>query len=234
MEALTNWIANNPVITTWITAISLLGVIITVIAFILQVKDKGRKAICYTITSTILVDNEVSQINGIKILFHDKKVNTVVISNIKLWNGGNEILEELDFYPENELKIVVPESERILAAMLIEETDDTCKLNVQIDTQKVNQALVSFYCLEPRQGATINIYHTNVDVKDTKLTGKIKGGKVLNKSLEVGIEDGEMCMSTGTHKIYFSGGIFSTASQVIKMFPDILGISIVKTKKKKK
>lgn len=78
------------------------------------------------ITSTILVDNEVSQIDGIEILFHDKKVNTVVISNIKLWNGGNGILEELDFYPENELKIVVPESERILAAMLIEETDDTC------------------------------------------------------------------------------------------------------------
>lgn len=234
MEALTNWIANNPVITTWITIISLLGVIITVIALILQVKDKGRKAIYYTITSTVLVDNEVSQIDGIEILFHDKKVNTVAISNIKLWNGGNEILEESDFYPENELKIIVPESEKILAATIIEVTDDTCKLNVQIANQKVNQALVSFYCLEPRQGATINIYHTNVDVKDTELIGKIKGGKVLNKSLEVGIEDGEMCMSTGNHKIYFSGGIFSTGSQAIKMFPNILGISIVKTKKKKK
>lgn len=106
-------------------------------------------------------------------------------------------------------------------------------MNVQIDTQKANQALVSFYCLEPRQGAIINIYHTNMDVKDTKLTGKIIGGKVLNKSLEIAIEDGEMCKSTGTHKIYFSGGIFSTASQVIKMFPDILGISIVKQRRKR-
>ena len=49
METLTKWIAENPVVTTWITIISLLGVAITVIALILQVKDKKRKAIYYTI-----------------------------------------------------------------------------------------------------------------------------------------------------------------------------------------
>ena len=89
METLTKWIAENPVVTTWITIISLLGVAITVIALILQVKDKKRKAIYYTINSTILIDNEVSKIDGMKILFYDKKVDTVVISKIKLWNGGN-------------------------------------------------------------------------------------------------------------------------------------------------
>lgn len=36
MNALTQWIADNPVVTTWITLISLLGVLITVIALILQ------------------------------------------------------------------------------------------------------------------------------------------------------------------------------------------------------
>ena len=82
MEALTNWIAENPVVTTWITIISLLGAIVTVIALILQVKDKKRKTIYYTINSMVLVDNEVSRIDGIKILFHDKKVDTVVISKI--------------------------------------------------------------------------------------------------------------------------------------------------------
>lgn len=40
---LTKWIAENPEVTTWITIISLLGVVITIIALILQIKDKKEK-----------------------------------------------------------------------------------------------------------------------------------------------------------------------------------------------
>lgn len=234
MNALTQWIADNPVVTTWITLISLLGVLITVIALILQIRDKKRRAIYYTITSTILVDDEVSQINGIKILFQDKEVSTVAISTIKLWNGGNEILEESDFYPEHELKIVVPQNEKILAAAVIEETDDTCKVKIAAPNRKENEIVVSFYCLEPQQGATINVYHTNVNERETELVGKIKDGKVTNKSIEVGMEDGEMCISTSNCKIYFGSNPFSIGTQAIRLFPNILEISIVKRKKRKK
>ncbi len=47
MNRLTQWIADNPVITTWITLISLIGVVITVIALIMQIRDKKRKIICF-------------------------------------------------------------------------------------------------------------------------------------------------------------------------------------------
>ena len=233
MNELTKWIAENPVVTTCITMISLLGVVITIIAFILQIRDKKRRAIYYTMSSTILVDNEVSQIEGIKILFRNKEIDTVVISNIKLWNGGNEILEESDFYPENELKIVVPETEKILAAKIIEETDDTCKLKINISKERTNEAVISFYCLEPQQGATICLYHTNIKEKDTKLIGKIKGGKVLNKSVDVEIVDGEVCVSTGKYKIYLNGGILGASVKRIYLFPRILGLSMVRTKRNK-
>lgn len=234
MNALTQWIADNPVVTTWITLISLIGVLVTVIALILQIRDKKKRAIYYTITSTILVDDEVSQINGIKILFQEKEVSTVVISTIKLWNGGNEILEESDFYPDHELKIVIPQNEKILATAVLEESDDTCKVKIAAPNGKENEAVVSFYCLEPQQGATINVYHTNINERETELIGKIKDGKVINKSIEVGMEDGEMCISTSNNKIYFGKNYFSVGSQAIHLFPSILGISIVKRKKKKK
>lgn len=201
---------------------------------ILQIRDKKRRAIYYTITSTTLVDDEVSQINGIKILFQDKEISTVAISTLKLWNGGNEILEESDFYPEHELKIVVPQNEKILAVAVLEETDDTCKVKIVVPNRKENEAVVSFYCLEPQQGATINVYHTNLNERETGLVGKIKDGKVINKSIEVGMEDGEMCISTSNHKIYFGSNPFSIGTQAIRLFPNILGISIVKRKKKKK
>lgn len=232
MESLTQWIAEHPVVTTWITLISLIGVLITIIALILQIKDKKRRAIYYTMVSTVLIDNEISQIEGIKILLHNKEVSTVGISNIKLWNGGNEILERSDFYPEHELKIVVPKSEEILAATIIEETDDTCKVNIQISDRNTNEALVSFYCLEPRQGATINVFHTNISENEVELVGKIKNGKVVNKSIDIEIENGEMYMLTGKHKIYFNSGILSTFIQMFRTFDSLLGISIVKRKKK--
>jgi hypothetical protein len=230
MKALTNWIAENPVVTTWITIISLVGVAITIIALILQIKDKKKRAIYYTINSTVLVANEVSRINGIKILFHDKEIETVVVSKIKLWNGGNDILETNDFYPNCELSIKVPQNEKILAAIVNEETDETCKVNVKNSTQDENVRIIDFYCLEPRQGATITIYHTNIDEKETEVIGKIKGGKVLNRSVEMIIEDGEMCMATGSHKIYF-GGLLKPYIQLARSFPQIFGISIVKAKK---
>lgn len=47
MNRLTQWIADNPVITTWITLISLIGVVIIVIALIMQIRDKKRKIICF-------------------------------------------------------------------------------------------------------------------------------------------------------------------------------------------
>lgn len=231
MEALTNLIAENPVVTTWVTIISLVGVAITIIALILQIKDKKKKAIYYTIDSTVLVDNEVSRIDGIKILFHDKEIETVVVSKIKLWNGGNEILETSDFYPSYELSIKVPQNEKILAAVVNEETDEACKVNVQNSTQNIR--MIDFYCLEPRQGATITVYHTNTDEKVTEVIGKIKGGKVLNRSVEMIIEDGEMCMATGSYKIYF-GGFLRPYIRLARNFPKMFGISIVKKKKKKK
>lgn len=230
MEALTKWIAENPVVTTWITIISLVGVVITIIALIMQIKDKKKRAIYYTINSTILVDNEVSRIDGIKILFQDKEIETVVVSKIKLWNGGNEILETSDFYPNYNLSIKVPQNEKILGAIVNEETDKTCKVDVQNLTQDENVRIIDFYCLEPRQGATITIYHTNIDEKETEVVGKIKGGKVLNRSVEVIIEDGEMCMATGSHKIYFSG-ILRPYIRLAGNFSEMFGISIVKRKK---
>lgn len=47
MNRLTQWIADNPVITTWITLISLIGVVITVIALIMQIRDKKRDNLFY-------------------------------------------------------------------------------------------------------------------------------------------------------------------------------------------
>lgn len=230
MEKVTQWIAENPVISTWITLISLLGVIITIIALILQIKDKKRRAIYYTMASNVLIDNEVSKIEGIKVLFNEKEVSTIVVSNVKVWNGGNEIIEQTDFYPENELKLIIPSEEKILAASIVTETEKTCKFNIKMNDYEKNEAIISFYCLEPGQGATVNIYHTNLNDEYTKIVGKIKGGKLVNKSFEIITEDGEIYISTDRYKFYLDRGVFGIGISMKEVFQNLFGISIKKKK----
>lgn len=233
MNKLTQWIADNPVVSTWITIISLIGVVITIIALIMQIKDKKRKAIYYTISSNILVDEKVSQINGIKVLFKDNEVNTIVVTNIKIWNGGNEILEPSDFYPENSLKISIPNDEQILAVGVSDETAEECKFTIT-NNNKNNEAGVSFYCLEPKQSVSLIVYHTNTNEKETKILGKIKGGKILNKSIELSTEGDEIYISTGKYRIYFEREFLGIGLPMINIIPNILGISIRKENKKEK
>lgn len=232
MGALTQWISEHPVVGTWITIISLLGVLITVIAFIMQVRSKRKRAVSYTIASTVLIDNKVSAIDGIKVLFQDEEVTTVTVSNIRLWNSGNELLEEGDFYPNYGLKIIVPENEKILAIAVAEQTDVTCNVNVKISSEIGTEAAILFSCLEPRQGATINVYHTNTRDEEIKITGKIKGGKVGDKSIDLSIESGELYMSIGKYKVYFDGGLWSAGRNIVDFLYQAFGISVVKGKKK--
>jgi len=230
MEKLTQWITENPVVTTWITIISLLGVAITVIALIIQIKDKKRKAIFYSITTNVLLDNKVSMIDGIRVTFHDEEVRNIAISTVKIWNGGNELLEASDFYSGKELKLEIPINERILAAKVLDETEDTCKVNATIAEQN-NAVQISFYCLEPKQGATINIYHTNIEEDSIYLIGRIKGGKLINRSVSIETENGEVYISTGKYRINLDGGLLSAGLPLFRVFSNILGVSIIKDKR---
>ena len=228
MDKFAAWVSENPVVSAWITIISLIGVIITVIALILQVKDKKRKAIYYMITSNIILEKKVSQIEGVEVRFKGEDVNNIVASSIKFWNGGNESLEESDFFPEKELCIIIPSGEKILSASITGESEDTCKIEVHINEERPNVARVTFYYLEPKQGATIKVYHTNTDEKETKFIGKIKTGKLINRTYELSLDHGEPYLFNGRYRIYFGGGIIGLGSAFKRIWGNVFDIFIRK------
>lgn len=73
--------------------------------------------------------------------------------------------------------MVVPQNDRIFAATVVSETEETCGVNIELQKEKINEAIVSFYCLEPKQGTTLNVYHTNTIEKDTEVFGENKRRK---------------------------------------------------------
>lgn len=229
MNQLVEWIVSNPTISAWITIISLFGVFITIIAFCFQLKDKKRKTLCYIINSNTLLDCDVSKINGIEVLFHKEEVKSVAVSKIKIWNSGNEIIENSDFYLDNELKITVPRHEKILAVNITDVTEDVCR--AQINITQPCEVQISFYCLEPKQSISLVVYHTNTEESETKVNARIKGGKLINKSIEVLTENGELVVTNGQYKIYFDGGLWGVRIGFMNMFTTLTGITIKKTNK---
>lgn len=230
MNRLTQWIAENPVITTWITLISLIGVVVTVIALIIQIRDKKRKVMYYIKNSNILLDNDISCIEGIKVFFYNDEVNTIAVTTIKIWNNGNTILEMADFYPEKEIKVTIPKTEKILAANIVDQTEDTCKAEFSIVDKNV--AAFTFYCLEPGQGATINLYHTNIDEEETKVEGRLKGGKIINKTFEILTENGELIVSNGIISVYFRSGFMGISSNFYRIILRLFGVTVKKKERK--
>jgi len=106
MSQLIQWLSNNPVVSVWITIISSIGFLVTVTAFVVQMKDRRKKILCYTISSTLLFDKCISQIDGVSLFYQNAPIESLSVSNIRIWNAGNEIVHESDFYPENELKVI--------------------------------------------------------------------------------------------------------------------------------
>lgn len=113
----------------------------------------------------------------------------------------------------------------------MDQTEDTCKVEIKLVSE--NEALLTFYCLEPGQGATINVYHMNMEERETRLDGRIKGGKIVNRTFEMIVENSELVISTGKHKIYFDRGGLGIRFDILRIFSGFCGIKLKRNRDKK-
>ena len=181
---ITRWIENHPDISTIIYFITVIGFIITLVAFRIQLKERKRMQLSYSVNSNILINDEISSIDGVDVLYQNKQVNTIVVSNIRIWNSGNNYIDQDSLYEDNNLTIEIPENESIMSAVILDKSDDSCDFNIEISPDSTNRVNVSFYCIEPTQYVLINVYHTNTEENPISLKGRIKGGKIIKRTIE--------------------------------------------------
>lgn len=81
MDAIANWIANNPYLTAAGLFATFLGLIIAIVTPIIQ---KKRKRLYYTLSTTPLVKRTVANIKNLKVLFSGKHIESLSVTNIKL------------------------------------------------------------------------------------------------------------------------------------------------------
>lgn len=179
MEKIANWIAENPYLTAAGLFATFLGLIIAIVTPIVQ---KRRKNLCFSYSTTPLVKKDVSNINGIEISFHGSPVEQLSVSNVQIWNGGNTIIAFEDFYKGHELNLNFQDNVTILGIDMLKQSEDTIECKTELSSTKVT---FSFQAFEKKEYISFNIYHTGNTETKILLTGKIKEGKILNKTMDI-------------------------------------------------
>ena len=227
---LTHWIENHPDISTIIYVLTVIGFVISLIAFRIQLKERKRKQISYSVNSNVLINDEISNIEGIEVLYKNKPVKTIVVSNIRIWNSGNKYIDQNSLYEDKYLSIEIPENETILSAVILDKSGDSCGFSLDLPYDSPNSVSVLFYCIEPTQYVSINVYHTNIDKKPIVLNGNLKGGKITERSIEYLNDRGDSRIIVGDYYMIVDKNnlFFNLFNNVFDMF----GIRIGKRKNK--
>ena len=179
LERAVRWISENPY---WMAAgllATFLALIITIITPILQ---KKRKRMCFSVSNTELVSNTATRIPGLDILFHGNHIYRLCVSTINLWNSGNTIITPDDFYKGYELCLKTTGEVAILGISKIKQSEETIACNVRWSASTV---FLSFQALETKGKVSFNLYHTGGEETTFELKGKIKEGKIVNKTINI-------------------------------------------------
>lgn len=179
METIANWISKNPYMAAGGLIATFLGLLIAIITPIIQRK---RKQLHYTISTTPLVEEKISNIKNFEILFLGEKIQKLSVTNVKIWNGGNTLIDCNDIYTGHELTLQADDNNcSILGIDIVKQSTDT--IQCQIDSCSEHAKLI-FQTFERKDYILLNIYHTGDDNTSFKLLGKIKDGKILDKTID--------------------------------------------------
>lgn len=181
MDAIVNWIAKNPYWTAAGLLATFIGLIITIVALIVQRK---RKQLYYNASTTQLVNGNASNIKDIKIFFGGREIDQLAVTNMKIWNSGNVLITKDDMYKNHELQVIPYDTSRctILDVDVIFQSADTIQCMINSYPEK---AEISFQAFEKKDFVSFNIYHTGNENLKLVLNGKIKEGKIINKTLDM-------------------------------------------------
>lgn len=179
MDGLANWIVENPYLTAAGLLATFLGLIVAIITPIIQ---RRRKNLCFSYSTTPLVKEDVTNINGIEILFHGNPVEQLSVSSVHIWNGGNTIITPDDFYKGHELSLKSENDVTILGVDMLKQSEETIECKTRCSAFNI---YFDFQAFEKKEYISFNIYHTGNVETVLELCGKIKEGKILNKTVDI-------------------------------------------------
>lgn len=148
-------------------------------AYIFYKKSLKVKQPTYVIRTNNLIQNSISQINGLEITYKGRKVENLSVSKIIFWNKGTETIDNQDIIKVDSLRFECSENKHILDASIITSN----KLSNQLRIEVVNSAKIAhieFDYLDKGNGGVFQIIHTGTSSSDVFFKGELKGAIIQN------------------------------------------------------
>jgi hypothetical protein len=120
---------------------------------------------------TIVRDN-LSQYQGLRVLYQRRPVTNLTITNLAFWNAGFGALTPNSIKSSEPIEIVAHDDVKIYSASVVHDSDMDCNLRVISTSSKVHR--IEFDSVGHMQGCVIQIMHNGMRKRSLKLRGKPK------------------------------------------------------------
>jgi hypothetical protein len=152
---------------------SLIGIIGVILAIIFYFKQNKKKILACESASLGLIAREEQQLpQNVKITFDDIPLNQLTLTQLWLWNNGDETIDGNQIVSNDPIKYIFDDETKILSASIISVTREVN--NANIISIMENQIELCFDYFDKNDGIKIEILHTGKP-QNPKITGTIKG-----------------------------------------------------------
>lgn len=168
-------------IMNWNSAIfwGIIGILSTIFfgylfAYIFYKKSIKKKKIYIDVNSNILISEDLSNYEGLKVLYNNEEINTLTSSTIIIANIGNDLIEMDDIISSD--PITISTSNKFLTNNIEEYVVTSSNKKVSASLQKINDSILQlvFDFLRPKDNIKVTLLHDGM----IDIGGELKIGTI--------------------------------------------------------
>ncbi len=150
------------------------GVALGIVSIIWMVRWRKYKRLCYALKSSTVFTKLTDRAPFVTVTSDQGPVDNLTVTNLALWNGGNDAIRKSDVPPSEPLRIRVKDQCQILDVSLSHQSDPANEIRLCEGSQG-SRIEIDFEYLNPRDGAVVKIAHTGQSSDDIQIKGKLIG-----------------------------------------------------------
>lgn len=163
------WLNDNQWLNMVFLILAILSILLSIYLFF---KSKKSKIPIYTSTGTNLIRDNIQQIDGLDVFYKTRKVENLTITNIIVWNAGNDTISSSDIAKNSPLKII--SNDDSIEIFYFEILEVSASHNDVTAKQIGNSIIFDFDFFNKKEGFAVKIIHSGKKITDISVTGIFK------------------------------------------------------------
>lgn len=169
---------NNTIIWFLLALCTAIAIPAFIFAIVTRRNDNKAQEFSYYSKSNLIVSKGQRRIKDLNVVFNNKPVDNVTVTQIAIWNNGNKTIKREDIASLGSFTLRMTNNAKILNADIIYESDAIYCF--KIDTVNQNNLTIDFEYVDPKKGIVLQLFQTGSS-NDIDVKCSIKGGKPVKR-----------------------------------------------------